>query len=536
MPKVTVRPNKQDPNYKRIAVTGAGGNAATAVSDGSDGTYIRRKVDGAPTARFRLAAPLVPAGHDIATIVPGARLRQPTSRPPKLVTLAMSVPGTGKPKNKIAPTVNGPAVRAGSGTSAYTFETPAAQGRTAGPTGPWDTLLGKLAVRVNDGHKGSDSNRAYIYDLFADLYCAARPTVALSTTPATPISGTSYPEINATFSALVEAWQDNGGAPARTEVAYELKLFAAAQYLAGGFNPESSAAVWSTQGLTAPLDYMDGATPSSEQVDETPDVALPNGTYRIYGRGRRNFDAAQFGAWTYITIALNVAPCPAPLLTATLDDAHQRIVLVATPQAAAGADSPLTTIERSEDGGATWEPVRGAAPAAGAFGVAMTACDYEAARETALQYRACTEASFNDVQLVSDYRTAAVTGSLSRANWNLKCPLDPALNMLDVLIDKDPDWTQNEDAATFRPVGRKYPVVVSMSVGGADGSLTISCHTAVEWAAVEELRDYPGALLLESPYGWSRYIRILSRSWTETGAPEAARRRVACSFLEVGAP
>lgn len=536
MPKVTVRPVKQEPNYKRIAVTGAGGNATTATSDQNDATYIRRKVDGAPTARFRVATPAIPAGHDVATVVPGARLRQPTSRPPKLVTLAMSVPGSGKPKNKIAPTVNGPAVRAGSGTAAYTYETPAAQGRMAGPTGPWSGLLGKLAVRVNDGHAAGDANRAYIYDLFADVYCAARPTAALATTPASPISGTSYPEINATFSALVEAWQDNGGAPARTEIAYELKLFSSAQYLAGGFDPASSPAVWSTQGLTAPLDYTDGATPSSEQVDETPEAPLPNGTYRIYARGRRFFDEAQFGAWSYVTIALGVQPCPPPLLTATLDDAAQRIVLVATPQAAAGAAGPLTTIERSEDGGTTWEPVRGAARAAGTFGIAMTVCDYEAARGTALQYRACTEASFSGVQLVSDYRTVAVGGALSKANWNLKCPLDPALNLLDASVSADPEWSQSEEAATFRPVGRRFPVVVSMSIGGADGSLSVTCRTDAEWTAVEKLRDFPGALLLESPYGWNRYIRILARSWTETGPPEAARRRVAFSFLEVGAP
>ncbi len=294
--------------------------------------------------------------------------------------------------------------------------------------------------------------------------------------------------------------------------------------------------MWTTQGLTAPLDYMDGATPSAEQVDETPDSPLANGVYRIYARGRRYFDAAQFGAWAYIAITLNVEPCPAPVLSATLDDVNQRIVLQATPQAALGAASPLTTIERSEDGAATWEPVRGASRAAGTFGVAMTIYDYEAARATAVQYRACTEASFADVQLVSDYSAAAVAGTLSRAAWNLKCPLDPPLNVLDVLIDKDPDWTQNEDAATFRPVGRKFPVVVSMSVGGADGSLSITCYSDAEWAAVEELRDYAGALLLESPYGWSRYIRVLQRSWTETGAPGAARRHVAFSFLEVGTP
>lgn len=534
MPKETIRPTKQQPNYKRIAATGAA--AATAVADQSDATYIRRSVNGAPAARFLLEAPTIPAGNDIATVVPGARLRQPTSSPPKLVTLAMSVPGQGKPGNKLMPIVNGPSVRAGSGTVAYTFATPAAQGRMVGPRGPWKDWLMRLGVRVNDGHKASDANRAYIYELFADVYYCERPTVVLATTPVTPISDTSYPEINATFSALVEEWQDNEGEAARTELAYELRIFSSAQYLATGFDPDASTPFWQAQGLTAPLDYTDGATPSTDQVDETPDVPLTNDTYRVYARGRRYFSAAQWGAWVYLAFTVGVAPCPPPLLTATLDDAYQRITLVATPQSAAGAASPLTTIERSEDGGATWEAVRGAAPLAGTFDVAATVYDHEAARGLALSYRACTEATFNDVQLVSGYATAAVAGELSRSGWNLKCPLDPALNALDVLVAKDPEWSQSEDAAVFRPVGRRYPVVVSMSLGGADGSLSVTCHTDAEWAALEALRDYAGTLLLESPYGWARYIRIVERSWSETGTPGSARRRVACSFYEVEAP
>ncbi len=536
MPKVTVRPVKQEPNYKRLAVTGAGGKASVAVSDQSDATYIRRSVNGAPMARFLLAAPAIPADNDIATVVPGARLRQPTSNPPKLVSLAMSVPGTGKPKNKLLPIVNGPSVRAGSGTSAYDFETPAAQGRMAGPRGPWADWLTRLAVRVNDGHKASDSNRAYIYEVFADVYYAARPTVALATDPASPVTTTSYPELGATFSALVESWQDNEGEPARTEVAYELRVFSQAQYEAAGFDPDLSTPLWETQGLTAPLDYIDGVTLSSEEAAETPDVPLPNGAYRVYARGRRYFEAAQFAAWTYLALMVNVEPCPAPTLTATLDDANQRVVLEVTPNAKAGATDPLTTIERSADAGATWEPVRGATSLAGTFATKATLYDYEAPRGVALSYRAATEATISDQQLVSAYATADVAGTLSCSDWNLKCPLDPSLNLLDANVNADPEWTKEEEAATFRPVGRTYPVIVSMALGGADGSLTVSTNTAAGWAALEALRDYAGTLLLESPYGWARYVRILSRSWTETGAAEAARRRATFSFLEVEAP
>ncbi len=180
--------------------------------------------------------------------------------------------------------------------------------------------------------------------------------------------------------------------------------------------------------------------------------------------------------------------------------------------------------------------MRGATSLAGTFATKATLYDYEAPRGAGAHLPRRDRGDDLDQQLVSVYATSRRGGTLSCSGWNLKCPLDPALNALDVLVDKDPEWSQSEDAAVFRPVGRRYPVVVSMSLGGADGSLSVTCHTDAEWAALEALRDYAGTLLLESPYGWARYVRILSRSWTETGAPEAARRRVTFSFLEVEAP
>ena len=216
--------------------------------------------------------------------------------------------------------------------------------------------------------------------------------------------------------------------------------------------------------------------------------------------------------------------------------ATQRVTVTVTPVAGGGAASPIVSVERSADAGATWAPVRGATNMPGTLGTPIVVYDYEAPRATALSYRAHVEATISTQQLVSDWATAAVSGTLADADWNLKCPLDPSLNLLDAQINADPEWSQEEDAATFRPVGRKYPVVVSMSMGGADGSMTITARTAAVWAALEALRDYQGTLFLESPYGWQRYIRILSRSWTETGAAGAARRRLSCSYLEVEAP
>ena len=102
MPKVTVRPTKQQPLYKRIARVGSTG-AAAAVADQSDATYIRRSVNGAPMARFLLAAPAIPADNDIATVVPGARLRQPTSNPRRRCSASARPRASSPPSARTSP-------------------------------------------------------------------------------------------------------------------------------------------------------------------------------------------------------------------------------------------------------------------------------------------------------------------------------------------------------------------------------------------------------------------------------------------------
>ncbi len=434
-----------------------------AVNDASDATYIRRKVNGAPTARFRLAAPAIPAGYDVATIVPGARLKQPTSRPPQLVTLAMSVPGSGKPKNKIKPTVNGPS-------SARRLRRrrlhlrDAGRARAAWPArrGPWSSVLGQLAIRVNDGHKASDANRAYIYDLFADVYCAARPSAALQTTPASPISGTSYPEINATFTALVEDWQDNGGAPARTEVAYELKVFSSAQYLARRA---------STRRARRPCGRRRASRRRSTTGRRDAFVRAGRRDARRAAAERRLPRSTRAAGATSTRRSSAPGPTSPSRQRAALPGAgpvgcaRRRRPAHRPAGHAAGRrrrrqpahDDRAQRGRRRHLGARARRNALSPAPSASPGPSATT----RRRAATALRTGPARRRRSPIVQLVSDYAAAAVAGTLSCAAWNLKCPLDPSLNVLDVLIDKDPEWTQNEDAATFRPVGRRYPVVVS---------------------------------------------------------------------------
>ena len=333
MPSARIRPTRQTPNYKRIAVTGAGGSAVTAMSDQSDATYVRRKANKAPMARFVLAAPSVPAGNDIATIVPGARLKQPTSRPPKLVTLAMSVPGSGKPQNKIAPTVTGPVVRAGSGTNAYNFATPAGAGKTAGPTGPWSGLLSVLAVRVNDGHdRGRRQPRHDLRPLgrrlllrAADRGARGRADLARDHDLLPGDHG------HALGPGRVLAGQQRRAGQERGRLGAQGLLERAVRR--GGLRPGDLA-------LRLELSGPHGAARLRRRVHD-----LFRGRHRdAAGRpAERHLQpptpaagAASTppsgGAWATLTFAINVAPTPAPTLSAVLEDAAQRVALTVTAE------------------------------------------------------------------------------------------------------------------------------------------------------------------------------------------------------------
>jgi hypothetical protein len=79
------------------------------------------------------------------------------------------------------------------------------------------------------------------------------------------------------------------------------------------------------------------------------------------------------------------------------------------------------------------------------------------------------------------------------------------------------------------------PVVITgASAGGADGTLTLYVGPTDGWDQVEALRNSVGLVLLQSPYGWQRYVKLIQRSWTESGAPSSARRLLTVGFVEAG--
>jgi hypothetical protein len=534
------------------------GSLITAVSDASDSTYIRRASVGSPGAYFRLGVPSIPAGSDIATVVPAARIKQPTGTAPKVLAFSFygvaqmaAVPATKTTKGFPAATMypTGPRVAfPGVFSSATGVAADASSGARLSPNGKdWLSELqaGRVGIAVDDGHAPTDGNRAYVYEIWAQCYYAARPTASVAIDASTPLNASSFPLFDVTVSALIEAWQDNVGLATGTDARWQLEVFTAAQVAAGGFDPAVTVPIWSAGGI-APLSYVDGVTLSTSSPTAACDTVLANGSYYAYVRAARSFGigAATAGAWSTLAFTVAVTPPTSPTISAVREDANQRVLVTVTPNASSGATAPFVSLQRTSDAGVTWQAVHGATGVPGAFGTPIVFGDYMAPRGVALTYRAQVVATVSAQQLGSAWVTAAVTGPAS-VGWNLKVPDAPAMNMLGALVLKDPDFQLVEDVVEFNVPGRTYPVVVTMAMNGIDGGFDMQTRTDAEWALLQALMAYRGPLFLESPFGWGRCIRIMpisgggrsaARKWAEVGPAGDARRNVHLDYREVAEP
>lgn len=198
--------------------------------------------------------------------------------------------------------------------------------------------------------------------------------------------------------------------------------------------------------------------------------------------------------------------------------------------------SPYVTVERSHDGGVTWESVRGLTALGVSFGAATIRYDYEAERGEVVYYRARISAYTGGV-LNTSANTPNASVTLTETTWNLKCPQAPDLNFIGITVLAKPTEEISEDLGIFRPDGRRYPVVVSGTLTGWDGEITVMTDNAADWAKVKALVEAQAVLFLESPFGWSKYIRLSQGAKTTIeGTVTTQRRSASLAYVETSSP
>lgn len=512
MSQLTLRPDGTV-SATGVTITGAA-TAHAAVSDDSDASYIELNATG-ETARFTLTTGSIPAGA--VPVMWGFKTR--------VAKVGASNPGARRHL------LNGVPYPVNESMSNITNTTPL----TWASLGLGDviatqqtilTAIAGLETSVEQLVAGT----LRVYEVYVVLVYATKPTVVVDA-PASPVSNTNLPTVawTGTFDS------DNGDGVANVNLGaqthYEVKVFNDAQYLAGGFNPATSTP-FSESGIVA----SSGAT---WQVDDL----LPDDTYRAYVRVGQtpgsNWDPTyrHWSDWAFKEFTLAVALPAVPTLVLTADAANGRME-IDLDDVAGPATTDFFEVQRSLDGGTTWEPVRvlsatGLITPAGGL---ATVFDYEAPNGLTVQYRARAAHSYSGVLAYSAWTSS--TSSWTGTTWWIKDPLDPSRNLTIIILA----YNEVQRAARqgiLQPLGAPLPIVVSDTRAGPAGVIALRTDTASERDDLDNLLDR--TVLIQGPPADGepdRYVRLGDTSRQRIGGlrSTAPQRTETLAWTEVASP
>jgi hypothetical protein len=331
MTVVTLRPNASaDLNGSApFSINGGAGSLHAATNDDSDTTYIKPYPSASPPGpsicTLDFGTTTLPAGAVVARMA--IRYRNSTTF-------------GGAQNNQGALRVDGVAtgITAGPTVTWATPTTVSAWSRTAHDDGsPLAQGAVDSAQLYLTGIGGQGSTTISTYEVYLDVTYVAVPALDVIA-PTGTVTTTNLPTVT---------WTDTLDSDGGAQTFYEVKIFNAAQYGAGGFDPSTSAPVTSSGGVLVGSD-----------TSWTPTAVLPDDTYRAYARVAQTVNGQQlWSAWTFEGFIISVALPGAPTLAATAENASARVKLALT-EMSGSATTDAFEIQRSADAGATWEAVR----------------------------------------------------------------------------------------------------------------------------------------------------------------------------------
>lgn len=467
MTTVTVRPDGGTLGSGWSLVGAASIQAAT--NDNSDATYTRTTSgNGVSTVTFGTTT--LPALSYVTNVVPRYRFYYfGTPGNPAVNRLFASLAGESGWVDQTLGT-----------TTIATYSGAARATRPAG--GAWTQAdIDALSLSMTTSSGLNWINTAVV-ELYVDVTYNEAPVAAI-TNPTGTVTTTSAPPVTWTYT------DPDGDAQER----YQVKIFTAAQYGIGGFNPDTSPYTWSSGEVF------------SNAVTATP-TPMANGTYRAYVKVADVGSSGRYGNWVFSGFVVNVTPPPTPTIVATADTALSRVKLDTTVGTYAGG-TQLVTVQRSVDGGVTWAAVRGATAVPTANLGTFTVWDYEMPRGVVVSYRAQVVSIPAGFPIASGYSTTA-TATLTVSGWWLKDPQFPALNMLIRVGPTSFVLRRRIPQKTYEGLGAATATVVTDGAKGDEGTIDVWSMTAERWAKLDALLSSGRALLLEDALGRAWYIQV----------------------------
>lgn len=443
-------------------VTGAGGVAHTALNDDSDATYVSSGAD------------KVAGTYDMGTVT------MATGSVTK--TIAVEYRGRGvvdsTPMDAIIPAI-----------SAY-VTAPATLGTTIalvqGSPVAWTGTQAEIDALQVTLSVGVEALVGRYMEAYIRLVVAVRPVANITYPTGTPaITTTNKP---------IFIWTHSAGSDGGSQSHFEVKVYTAAQYGAGGFDPDTS----------TPF-YTSGITVGSATTHES-GVLTNSTTYRVYVRtAQLTNGTAQWSAWDFEGFSISVTTADVSAITATpFGDGR---ILVAVDRSGSAWD--FVEVQRSIDAGVAWSYVRGGEyvnPATTTLFSTGGANDFdindwEVPNGTMVLYRARATRILSGLPITGAWvQTAAAVAWASPAVW-LKAPDEPALNRtVEFRVVPSAEFTRRQ--GPIQVLNRVNPVVISDVLSGGAGTLTFQTDNDAEMRDLFALLRKPVLLLHPTP-GWA---------------------------------
>ena len=424
------------------AVTGS--NAHSALSDGSDATYV--DYDYGESSILGLSDLSLPSGAVLVSAQVLARASKQATGPAALNTVLVA-----DVTKQLLTSVTADAASEYGGAFA------------------WGGLTDAGLDGANVGIYSSGLSQLRVFKAWVRVFYLTKPSVSVDTPTGTIARNT-----------FAVTWTPSFDVHGDTNHFYEIKVFSAAQYGAGGFNPSLSSATVSASGR-------------SSLTNRYFSEGLPNGAYRAYVRVAAGNSSDQWSDWDYESFTVSV-PAPAvPSLSLTPSSSQGGIDV----QLVSGGGTVVTDyfeIQRSLDGVDFVEVRTGFGGGSVAYGGTVTAFDYEAPNGGSVIYRARSYAG--GTPAYSDW----VLGSSvwSSDSWWLKHPYRPSLNR-EINLVSYPGRESVANQGVFRPLGSSRAVVVSDVRGPDSGEIVVLTDSLASRVELAELLADQSPVLLHGP-------------------------------------
>lgn len=370
---------------------------------------------------------------------------------------------------------------------------------------------------------GGGAQTADTAELYLDVTYALIPVTNVTYPTGTPaITTTNTPTYT---------WSYTQGSDGGAQSHYEVKVYTAAQYGAGGFSPDTSTTFW-TSGIVV-----------GSGTSQVSGVLTNSTTYRVYVRTAQTINgAAHWSAWDFEGFSISVTTADVSAITTTADSAHGRI-LIAVDRS--GSAWNFVEVQRSTDAGTTWEYVRGGEYVNPAITTKFSTgdannfdiYDYVSANAESTLYRARATRIVSGLPITGAWVQSSPQVAWSSTDFWIKAPNAPALNS-SFLVRRLPDPVRKVRRGVFPVLGGRT-VAISDARQQTSGELLVQTTSEAHADALLALIEEP-VLLFQSPpdqrFG-SRYVSVGDVTEMHLdGRVVLALRHFALPYDEVAAP